>query len=260
MDWTYWYVFPYAVVVAITANASGFSGAVLFQPFFNFVLGLPIAQSVATGIATETIGMSSGACRYFLMKQIDRRAALMMLPAVLVGIVIGIYIFVNIPKDWLRLIVGVVVGTLAAYQLWRSAKKIFGIQEISDYIELKKWMWLSVVAGASSACTATGVAEMHQPLFEEEGKLATKKANATAVFIEALADITITLFNLIVLKNIRFDILIFSATGVLIGGQIGALVSSRLPDRLVKTVFGIAVLFIGIVYIFTASKKLFFNP
>jgi uncharacterized membrane protein YfcA len=61
-----------------------------------------------------------------------------------------------------------------------------------------------------------------------------------------------------VLKNIRFDILIFSATGVLIGGQIGALVSSRLPDRLLKTVFGVAVLFIGIVYIFTASKKLFF--
>jgi uncharacterized membrane protein YfcA len=52
--------------------------------------------------------------------------------------------------------------------------------------------------------------------------------------------------------------LIFSATGVLIGGQIGALVSSRLPDRLLKTVFGVAVLFIGIVYIFTASKKLFF--
>ena len=127
MDWTYWYVFPYAVFVAITANASGFSGAVLFQPFFNFVLGLPIGQSVATGIATETIGMSSGASRYFLMKQIDRKAALMMLPAVLVGIVVGIYIFVNNPKDWLRLIVGVVVGTLAAYQLWRSAKKIFGI-------------------------------------------------------------------------------------------------------------------------------------
>ena len=258
MDWTYWYVFPYAVFVAITANASGFSRAVLFQPFFNFVLGLPIGQSVATGIATETIGMSSGASRYFLMKQIDRKAALMMLPAVLVGIVVGIYIFVNIPKDWLRLIVGVVVGTLAAYQLWRSAKKIFGIQEVSDYVELKKWMWLSAIAGASSACTATGVAEMHQPLFEEKGKLATKKANATAVLIEALADITITLFNLFVLKNIRFDILIFSATGVLIGGQIGALVSSRLPDRLLKTVFGVAVLFIGIVYIFTASKKLFF--
>ena len=48
------------------------------------------------------------------------------------------------------------------------------------------------------------------------------------------------------------------ALAVLIGGQIGALVSSRLPDRLLKTVFGVAVLFIGIVYIFTASKKLFF--
>ena len=40
----YWYVFPSAVFVAIVANASGFSGGVLFQPFFNFVLQLPLGR------------------------------------------------------------------------------------------------------------------------------------------------------------------------------------------------------------------------
>ena len=38
MSFEYWYVFPVAIVVAILANASGFSGGVLFQPFFNFIL------------------------------------------------------------------------------------------------------------------------------------------------------------------------------------------------------------------------------
>ena len=70
----YWYVFPAAVFVATVANASGFSGGVLFQPFFNFVLHLPLGQSIATGIATETVGMSSGAYRYQRMKQIDWKA------------------------------------------------------------------------------------------------------------------------------------------------------------------------------------------
>ncbi len=81
INWDYWYVFPYAVAVATIANASGFSGGVLFQPFFNFALRLPIGQSIATGVATETIGMSSGACRYFLMRKIDLAAAKAMLPA-----------------------------------------------------------------------------------------------------------------------------------------------------------------------------------
>lgn len=60
--------------MAVTANASGFSGGVLFQPFFNFVLGLPIEQSIATGIATETVGMSSGAYRYARMRKVDTAA------------------------------------------------------------------------------------------------------------------------------------------------------------------------------------------
>ena len=42
----YWFVFPFAVLVAITCNACGFSGAVLFQPFFNLALQLPLGQSM----------------------------------------------------------------------------------------------------------------------------------------------------------------------------------------------------------------------
>jgi uncharacterized membrane protein YfcA len=93
LSWHYSYVFPYAVAVSIVANASGFSGAVLFQPFFNFALGLPIHQSIATGVATETIGMSSGASRYLLMRKIDMSAVRRLLPAVLAGVVLGLFIF-----------------------------------------------------------------------------------------------------------------------------------------------------------------------
>ncbi len=58
------------------------------------------------------------------------------------------------------------------------------------------------------------------------------------------------------LGNIRPEILIFSASGVLIGGQIGAALSPYLPDRLLKSVFAVAILFIGAVYIFTVVQKL----
>lgn len=91
---------------------------------------------------------------------------------------------------------------------------------------------------------------------EHKGGLATKRANATAIALEALADWGITLVNLSI-GNLRFDILVFSASGVLIGGQIGAWLSPRVSDRLLKTVFAVCVLGIGIVYIVTSLQALF---
>ena len=70
MSFEYWYMFPVAVVIAILANSSGFSGGVLFQPIFNLFLQLPIQASVATGIATETVGMTSGTIRYIMYKMV----------------------------------------------------------------------------------------------------------------------------------------------------------------------------------------------
>ncbi|HEU5155482.1 MAG TPA: sulfite exporter TauE/SafE family protein [Streptosporangiaceae bacterium] len=248
LGWEYWYVFPLAVVVAITANASGFSGGVLFQPFFNFAIGLPIHQSIATGVATETVGMSSGACRYLSMDRIDRNAARLLLPAVLIGVGFGLYVFLLVPRGVLRLIVGVVVAAVAVGQLYNAGRRRVGVRDDADLGALRRHSWVAALAGSFSACTGTGVAEMHQPLLEYGGGLRTKRANATAIFVEAVADWAITCVNLSV-GNLRLDILVFSAPGVLIGAQLGALLSPYLPDRLLKSVFGLCVLGIGVVYI-----------
>jgi uncharacterized membrane protein YfcA len=58
------------------------------------------------------------------------------------------------------------------------------------------------------------------------------------------------------LGNINYEILIFSASGVLIGGQIGPYVANYIPQRVLKTLFGIAVSSIGLIYIFTSLQKL----
>jgi len=251
----YWYVFPVAVAVAFVANASGFSGAVLFQPFFNFVLQVPIAQSIATGIATETIGMTSGAGRYVLMRKVDGRALLVLLPPVLMGVALGLFFFARAPRDWLRLTVGLVVGGIALYQLGLACRGHFGLRPHADLTELARHRWRALLSGAFSACTGTGVAEMTQPLLEHRGGLATKRSNATAIAIEAVADWGITLVNLS-LGNLRADILVFSVSGVLIGAQLGALSSPRLPDRLLKTTFAVCVLGIALVYVVTGLRRL----
>lgn len=254
----YWYVFPAAVCVAILCNSSGFSGSVLFQPFFNFVLQVPIAQSIATGIATETIGMTSGALRYWKMgNKIDIKAVKKVFPYVYAGIAAGIFLFAFISKIWLRLIVGVCIFSIASYQLYLAYLGKFSTNDRAnlDALNTPISKIKSFFAGISSASTGTGIAEIHQPMFEHDAELATKKANASAILIEALGNWFITLLN-IKLGNINYDILIFSATGVFIGGQIGPLLSTHIPDRILKIIFGISISLIGLIYITTSLSKI----
>lgn len=249
MSWDYWYVFPYAIGVATLCNSSGFSGAVLFQPFFFFVLQTPIPQSIATGIATETIGMTSGTIRYALMRRHDLKNYFFFLPWILIGVLLGIVVFTKLPVLALRALVGSVMLLVAITHLWNLyLARREGLPWKSVYL-----IPLSVISGIFSATTGTGVAELAQPMSERGRKMPTKIANANAIMLEASADWMITFANLS-LGNIRWDILIFSASGVLIGGQLGAHLSTYISDKILKTVFSVCIAGIGCFYLWTYLK------
>lgn len=259
IDFQYWYIFPVAVIVATLCNSSGFSGSVLFQPFFNFILGIPISQSVATGIATESIGMSSGAFRYWKMgNKIDLKSVRIVFPYVYVGIFVGIFLFSFMPKLWLRLLVGFAIFCIASTQFYLIySKKIDSRVKNIDALKSKKSRIKQFFSGIFSASTGTGIAEIHQPIFQHDVNLSVKEANASAILIEALGNLLITLLN-IKLDNINYSILIFSGSGVLIGGQIGSILSDYVDDKILKTLFCICVSAIGLIYIFTSIQKIFY--
>ncbi len=249
MNLEYWYVFPFAVCVATVANASGFSGSVLFQPFFYFVLKIPFANSIATGIATETLGMTSGTFSYAKQKLIIKNQLPWLALFTIIGVLFGLLVFKNISQDYLRLIVGLVVFVIASMQLKLAFKKKFGNQQDLPPHFIHRWGLLFSLAGFFSACTGTGVAEISQPTLEQKGRLSTLRANATAIFLESIADWVITLFNL-QMGNINLSILLFSGTGVILGAQIGARLGPRLPKNLLKVSFSIALILISSFYIY----------
>ncbi len=243
MNFEYWYVFPYAIFVCIFATASGFSGAVLFQPFFYFVLNLPIPASIATGIATETIGMSGGAYQYYRQKQHDFSLIKKLYPFTLLGVMVGFYFFLKISTPGLKIFIGLVMIFIAILQLLSLKIRLTQVKHLNFLAPI-----ITFVSGIFSISTGTGVAEMNQPLIEHGYKRGTRKANATAILLEALADWPITFLNLS-LGLIRWDILVFSMAGVLIGSQIGPRIANHLPERLLKVVFSVGIFCIGVFYI-----------
>jgi uncharacterized protein len=237
MDFTYWYMFPIAVVIAILANSSGFSGGVLFQPVINLGLNLPIANSVATGIATETVGMTSGASR------------LVLIMLVIPGVVVGNHALVIIDSNLLRLLLGFVLIFLAGAQLLSVARNHYGSKRDIPVEAVFPYMWIPPLGGFFSAATGTGMAETSQPLLERKMGLETRRANATAIWVEATGDWIITILN-IQTGLILWNLLIFTGSGVIIGGQIGPYVAKFLPERLLKIVFSVGIIIIGVFYIY----------
>lgn len=245
----YWYMFPIAVLIATLANSSGFSGGVLFQPFYNIFLNIPIQNAVATGVATETIGMTSGALRYIYYKMVDLPIAFTMIMLAIPGVVLGNHALMIINGNLLKFFLGFIVIGLATMQLFNAARHFYGTRDHVPIEDIYGKMWIPTVAGFFSAATGTGVAEISQPLLEKKLNLKTKKANATAIMIEATADWIITILNLHA-GLINWRIWIFAGVGVIIGGQIGPYISRFLPARLLKITFSIAVIIVGIFYIY----------
>ena len=241
-------MFPLAVLIATLANSSGFSGGVLFQPIYNLVLNIPIQTAVATGIATETVGMTSGALRYLWYRMVELPIGFTMIMLTIPGIVLGNHIMMVINGNLLKLVLGLVIMGLATMQLVNATRKYFGTRENVPIEDIYGYMWVPPVGGFFSASTGTGVCELAQPLLEKGLNMKTRRANATAIMVEATADWIITILNLHA-GLIMWDLWIFTGLGVIVGGQIGPFVSRYLPERVLKMVFSVAVMVIGVYYI-----------
>jgi len=249
---TYWYLFPVALVVAVMANASGFSGGVLFQPIYYLILHIPIGSSVATGVATETVGMTSGAIRYFIQNKVEKEIGLVLVMLTIPGVVLGSHVLVIINANLLRLLLGIVIIVIAVVQLTSVAQGRYGSRENIPVEDIYPYMWVPLLGGFFSATTGTGICESAQPLLERGLNIKTIRSNATAIWAEAMGDWIITILNLQA-GLIVWQILIFTGSGVILGAQIGAIMSKHLPEKLLKIIFSVAIVIVGVFYIFTGS-------
>jgi uncharacterized membrane protein YfcA len=193
--------------------------------------------------------MTSGALRYIYYKMVDLPIGFTMVMLTIPGVVLGNHALIVINGDLLKLILGFIILFVATTQFINAVQNTFGTKENIPVEDIYPFMWIPPLGGFFSASTGTGVCELSQPLLEKGLKLNTRRANATAILIEATADWIITILNLQA-GLILWQLWIFTGSGVIIGGQIGPYISKYLPVRILKIVFSIAVIIIGIFYIY----------
>ncbi len=237
----YWFMFPIAIATASFATSTGFGGSIIFAPVM-MALGFSVPESVATGMFTEAFGMGSALIGYLKRKSIQLDAAIILLYISIPGLVIGLHINLVANEYFLRMLFGVIVAFFALWALVSAYLKHFGHRNRIDIAEFYSSWWIPLIGGIGSGVSSVGTIESVTVMLERVHKIKPHKAVATGVFVEAMIGWIATAINLST-GLIKFEVAIWTVTGVAIGGQIGSrLLNPILPEKVLKYIFGVMVL------------------
>lgn len=280
----YWYMFPVAIVISTIAMMGGIGGAVLFSPFFILVFpligGAPLEPEEAIGIAlvTEVFGFSSGLFGYWRQKLIDYKTGLILLSVAIPLGIIGSTLSHNVSDKMLKEVFGIILILLALLVYHKPEQK--ELEDISvnalsgkyekqgartcvkaadgkDYcynVCNRKWgMFFTGIGALAAGMLSFGLGEIEVTQLIKRCKLPIKIAAATSVFIITFTVLAASITHIINLSSeggfftIPWNIVLMTAPGVLIGGQIGSRVSGYISQEKMEDFLGFLFASIGII-------------
>ena len=267
---SFWWMLPIALTIAITVNTVGISGSALFVPFFIIIFPvlsspLTVGQSVTLSLITESFGLSSSALAFWWFGLIDRkigfRTILIAIPCVILGAVISFFLSSNT----LRIIVAIsliISLILLLNKKRRESKKeclecdLIGKHhkhKLSDnavltdkegktykycrYCGMKKRFIGYSLGGLFQGSSGFGIGELgilSMVLTNIPIRVAIGTSHLIVAFTAIIASIIHVVFSTNLNIAIPWHILIITVPSVILGGQIAPYVSSRIKTNVLE--------------------------
>lgn len=276
MTFDNWFMFPISIAIATVAMASGVGGATFFVPILLLGLGLPPEVAIGVGLITEVFGFTSGVTAYLRRKLVDFRLAksilLFSIPMATLGVLAANYVDPNILRGLFGVgLLAVAFGLLtapvppSAEELERQlesqadAGPITSISsaagETFRYRVANKTIIRSVsaVGGFFMGMISTGLGELNSYFLLQKFKIPSKVAVATSVFTVAFTALVAATAHLISFINAGgetlstvLNLVIFTVPGVIIGGQIGPFVATRISQHALEKTLGGLFVFVAL--------------
>ncbi|MGR3218724.1 MAG: sulfite exporter TauE/SafE family protein [Candidatus Anammoxibacter sp.] len=273
MTFEFWFMLPIAIMIATIAMASGVEGATFFTPLFILALGLPAEIAIGTGLITEVFGFASGLFAYNRKRLIDYKLGLSLLVVTVPMALFGTWAAGYVPADILKTILGMGLIAIAVAFLRTPEKK--EVKLLDDVIEEEyggekgetclvtregkeicytvcnrtEGRLIAGVGGMFIGMISTGLGELNGYFLLQRCRVPSAVAVATSVFVVAITALVASTGHFIKFVqtggetlNTVLSLVIFTVPGVIIGGQLGPLVASRISQHNLER--GLAILFI----------------
>lgn len=267
ISFTYWYLFPASIVIATIAMASGVEGATFFTPLFIIALKLDPEIAIGTGLITEVFGFASGLFAYTRKKLIDYKLGLVLLMVTVPLALFGSWAGKYVPPIVLKTILGTGLIVIALSFLRSPNKKEIkkiNLEINEEYGESRGETCITTKEGEKICYTvcnkaegmlftgigsifigmiSTGLGELNGFFLLQRCKVPSRVAVATSVFVVAITALTASISHFIDFIHsgtntllLVANLVIFTIPGVIIGGQLGSLLSHTISQKLLEKI------------------------
>ena len=276
MSLHYWYMLPISILIATIAMASGVEGATFFSPLFILALRLPPDVAIGTGLITEVFGFASGLYAYTRKRFIDFRLGVMLLIVTIPMALLGTWVSGHVEPDILKTTLAVGLFAVAASFLRTPAHEEVLFLDATIHQEYggeaaetclvtaegeeirysvcnrTEGQIIAGLGGLFIGMISTGLGELNGYFLLQRCRVPSKVSVATSVFVVAFTALVASIGHAV--QFIQNDtaalgtvvsLLLFTIPGVVIGGQLGSAVASRIPQPVLERSMGILFALVG---------------
>lgn len=236
------------VSIATMAMTVGIGGGILWTPLLILAYGLSAQEAVATSLIIQIAGMGSGAIAFFRARMVETRLALVFFLAAVPGVILGSFITVKLSQNIIQLALGVMAMTLAF--LFVSSTDDLEEGKSPGNTPVVSVLPVPAFFGFMMGSLSVGIGEWLIPALKHKLNLDMTRAIATVIPMMFLLAIVATSVHWTLAENIRLDYFAWGGLGTIIGGQVGARLSQRISERLLKQGFIYIMTLIGLHLIF----------
>lgn len=280
MLFEYWIMFPLSILIATIAMTFGIGGAVFFAPVFILLFPIlnltPLSAADAFGAAliTELAGFSSGLYAYSKKKTIDFSTAKFFIKVGVPLSIIGTIIKRLIPDVVLIGIFSLVMFSLALF-IWKSMNEVEEKEGYRCIFHQKKVIdsegqthhvcvnhdslgAISVMGGSLlTGMISVGIGETVISNLRGRFKNPLPVVAGTSVLVVVVVVLASSLTDalLVGVESIPWTLVMFTVPGVIIGGQIGGRLSSKLSPEAVERSIVVIFICIGLLMSLSALVK-----
>jgi hypothetical protein len=241
-----WLAFPAGICIATMVTIVGFGGGILWMPFLLMALRIDPAAALLTSLVIQTAGTASGSFAYARNKKADIRLALLLLIIGVPGLAVGAYIGHRLALSHMGLIIG--LTSLGTALLFVSSNHRYG-EEGRDRVDFKnacKHSWIAGIMAVMCGMLTINIGEWLVPVMQKKMHLKMSNSVATCVLITCGMSVLGAAAHFLLASKPDLSVMLWAIPGVLIGGQVGPLLATRMDERQLKEVFIFLLTLIGV--------------
>lgn len=240
------------VAISSIAMAIGIGGGILWTPLLILAYGLAPQEAITSSLIIQVVGLASGTYAYTRNGFVKFRISSVLFIAALPGIITGSFITIQLSQNIVQMSLGIMSMVLAVLFVSSSSETVKSVSNEIDIKQLGKIVPIPAFFGFIMGFLSLGIGEWLIPALRARLKMAMPEAIGTSIAMMFMLAIVASCLHIALEGSINYRIIIPGAIGTIIGAQIGAAISRKINDRLLKQSFIYLMTLIGIHLIFQA--------